>query len=128
MCPVKVKVTQSCPTLCDPMNYTVHGILQARILEWVFFSGDLPNAGIEPRPPTLQVDSLPAEPPGIFVFFLQVPEVSSHNCTNTFFTPFSLFSFWDIYNVNNDRLVLVPEISSALSHSLSVLSFLLLCY
>ena len=32
---VKVKVAQSCPTLCDPMDYTVHGILQARILEWV---------------------------------------------------------------------------------------------
>ena len=30
-----VKVTQSCPTLCNPMDYTVHGILQARILEWV---------------------------------------------------------------------------------------------
>ena len=34
---VKVKFAQSCPTLCDPMNYTVHGILQARILEWVAF-------------------------------------------------------------------------------------------
>ena len=32
-----VKVTQSCLTLCDPMDYTVHRILQARILEWVFF-------------------------------------------------------------------------------------------
>ena len=32
---VKVKVTQSCLTLCNHMNYTVHGILQARILEWV---------------------------------------------------------------------------------------------
>ena len=32
---VFVKVTQSCPTLCDPMQYRVHGILQARILEWV---------------------------------------------------------------------------------------------
>ena len=32
-----VKVAQSCPTLCDPMDYTVHGILQARILEWVAF-------------------------------------------------------------------------------------------
>ena len=30
-----VKVAQSCPALCDPMDYTVHGILQARILEWV---------------------------------------------------------------------------------------------
>ena len=33
LCPVKVKAAQSCPTLCDPMDYTVHGILQARILE-----------------------------------------------------------------------------------------------
>ena len=30
---VKVKVAQSCPTLCNPMDYTVHGTLQARILE-----------------------------------------------------------------------------------------------
>ena len=34
---VKVKVAQSCPTLCDPMGYTVHGIFQARILEWITF-------------------------------------------------------------------------------------------
>ena len=34
---VKVKVSQLCPTLCDPMDNTVHGILQARILEWVVF-------------------------------------------------------------------------------------------
>ena len=33
----KVKVAQLCPTLCDPMDYTVHGILQVRILEWVAF-------------------------------------------------------------------------------------------
>ena len=32
---VKVKVTQLCPTLLDPTDYTVHEILQARILEWV---------------------------------------------------------------------------------------------
>ena len=35
---LKVKVTQLCPTLCDPMDNTVHGILQARILEWVAIS------------------------------------------------------------------------------------------
>ena len=100
---VKVKVAQSCPTLCNPMEYTVHGILQARILEWVAFpfsrgssqprdrtqvsciagrffttratreaqeywSGytvpspvDLPDPGIEPGSPALQVDSLPTE-------------------------------------------------------------------
>ena len=32
---MKAKVAQSCPTLCDPLDYKVHGILQARILEWV---------------------------------------------------------------------------------------------
>ena len=31
----KVKVAQSCLTLCHPTDYTVHGILEARILEWV---------------------------------------------------------------------------------------------
>ena len=34
---VCVKVAQSCLTVCDPMDYKVHGILQARILEWVAF-------------------------------------------------------------------------------------------
>ena len=47
------------------MNYTVHEILQARILEWVATSpGDFPNPGIEPRSLTLQAHSLPAEPQG----------------------------------------------------------------
>ena len=65
LCIFLVKVTQLCQTLCDTMDYTVHGILQARILEWVAFpfSRVLPNPGIEPRSPALQADSLPAEPP-----------------------------------------------------------------
>ena len=61
---VCVVVAQSCPTLCDPVDYSppgssVHGILQARILEWVDISssGDLPNPGIESRSPELQVKS-----------------------------------------------------------------------
>ena len=62
--------TQSCPTLCDsvdcsPPGSFIHGILQARILEWLVTSpGDLLNAGIEPGSPVLQADSLPSEPPG----------------------------------------------------------------
>ena len=50
----------------DYTDYTVDGILQARILEWVAFpfSRDLPNLGIEPRSPAFQVDFLPAEPQG----------------------------------------------------------------
>ena len=61
-----MKVTQSCLTLCDPMDYTVHGILQAEYWSGQPFPspGDLPNPGIEPRSPVLQADSLPAEPQG----------------------------------------------------------------
>ena len=64
-----VLVAQSCPTLCDPMECppgaSVHGILQARILERVPcpFPGDLPNPGIKPRSPALLADSLSSEPP-----------------------------------------------------------------
>ena len=62
----------SCVWLCDPMDYTAHGILQARILEWVAFP--LSRGSSQPRDqtqvshiagrfftyPTLQADSLPA--------------------------------------------------------------------
>ena len=52
------------PMDCSPPGFSVHGILQARIPEWVAIPspGDLPEPGIEPRPPTLQADSLPSEP------------------------------------------------------------------
>ena len=63
-------VTQSCPTLCDPMDYSssgssVHGILQARILEWVA----MPSSRGSPQPrDQTQVyhvaGSLPSKPPG----------------------------------------------------------------
>ena len=50
----------------SPPGSSVHGISQARILEWVAipFSRDLPNPGFEPRSPTLQADSLSFESPG----------------------------------------------------------------
>ena len=58
---LSVKVAQLCPTLHNPWT----GIFQARILKWVAVSfSDLPNPGIKLRSPSLQVDSLPAEPPG----------------------------------------------------------------
>ena len=61
---MKVKVAQPCPTLCNPMDYIVHGILQARILEGVAFpfSRGSSQPRTESRSPALQVDSLPAEP------------------------------------------------------------------
>ena len=71
---VKVLVAQSCLTFCNPMDCSssgssVHGFLQARILEWIPipFSRGSSQPGTEARSPispALQVDSLPSEPPG----------------------------------------------------------------
>ena len=55
-----LKVAQSCPTLCNPMDYELHGILQAKILgvgSHSFLKRDLPNPGIKPRSPALQMES-----------------------------------------------------------------------
>ena len=58
---VKVKVAQMCPTLSDPMDYTVHRILLARILEWVAFPFSSRSSQLRNRTgsPALQTDSLP---------------------------------------------------------------------
>ena len=65
------EVTQSCPTLCNPMDcslpgFSAQGILQAKILDGLPYPspGDLPNSGIKPLSPALQADALPSEPPG----------------------------------------------------------------
>ena len=64
-------MTQSCLTLCDPMDcsppgFSVHEILQARILDWVAipFSRRSSQPRDQPGSPSLQADSLPSEPPG----------------------------------------------------------------
>ena len=71
---VSTKSLQLCPNLCDPMNCSpsassVHGTLQARILECIFMlsSGDLPNSGMELaflRSPTLADRFFITSPPG----------------------------------------------------------------
>ena len=73
MSEVVSEVIQSCPTLCDFMDCrlpgsSIHGILQARVLEWVPCPspGDLPDPGTEPMSPTLYADALPSKPPGKF--------------------------------------------------------------
>ena len=62
----EVKVAQSCPTLCNPMDHTVHGILQARILESVAFPFSRGSSQLRDwtQVPCIAVDSLPAEPQG----------------------------------------------------------------
>ena len=67
---MKVKVTQSCPTLCDPWN--IQSVDFSRPEYWsrylFSFPGDLPNPVIKPRSPTLQTDYLPAEPPEKYMY------------------------------------------------------------
>ena len=78
---LKVLAAQLCLTFynsmyCSPLGSPVHGILQARILNWVAipFSRGLPEPGTEPGFPVLQADSLPSEPPrnvhGTIIFTL----------------------------------------------------------
>ena len=76
---VLVLVVQSCLTLCDPMacslpDSSVHGIFQARILEWVAtpFSRGSSDPGIQPGSPALQAYSLLSEPPELIKWPLKV--------------------------------------------------------
>ena len=78
-----VLVAQSCLTLSDPMDCrppgsSVHGILQARKLEWVAILFSRGSSWPRDWSPTLQADSLPCEPPGkppvvrsVIPYFLQ---------------------------------------------------------
>ena len=68
---VCVLISQSCSTLCDskdcnPPGASLHGVLQARILQWVaiLFSRDLPDPRIKLKSLTLQASFLPSELPG----------------------------------------------------------------
>ena len=108
------------------MDYRVHGILQARILEWVAipFSGDfsspqyqseqpilstvdLPNPGVELESPALQADSLPAEVPGK-PCCLKLPPILT-----------ILFSFWSVQMLRHERLF-VTAWTAACQASLSI--------
>ena len=66
---VEVIVTQSCPTLCDPVDCSppgppVHAFSKQKYWSGLLFPspGDLPNSGIEPRSPALKADFLPSQP------------------------------------------------------------------
>ena len=86
-----VKVTQSCLTLCDSLDCQASLFMEFSRQEcWSGLpfppSGDPPNPGMEPRSPTLQVDSLPSEPPGkptVPQHVLITPEAHLHPLTVT---------------------------------------------
>ena len=65
----KLRVIQSSPTPCNPMDYSppgssAHGILQARILEWIAIPFSRGSSQPRDRTQISQADSLPPEPPG----------------------------------------------------------------
>ena len=70
MCACWAHSLHMCPTLCDPMDYSLQGSSVCRILQAKYWSelpfpspGDLPDPGIKSGSPALQVDSLPSKPP-----------------------------------------------------------------
>ena len=92
---LKERVAQLCPSLFDSMDYSppgssVHGMLQARILEWVAtsFSRGSSHPRIKPRSPGWQADSLPAELPGkphLYVGIYKLELVSSTEVRECYF-------------------------------------------
>ena len=93
---LKVKVTQSCPTLCDPMDYTVHGFLQARILEWVAFPFSRKSWQSRDRTRVSRIaGSLPAEPPGCVCAVCKVASVTSDSLQPYELQPARLLFPWD---------------------------------
>ena len=96
---VKVKVAQSCPTLCNPIDYIVRGILQARIMEWIAFpvSRGSSQPRIEPRSPVFQVDSLPAEPQGTISDMIPLTEIQCY--LNSFLKAIRILVFFSPQNL-----------------------------
>ena len=98
-----VLVAQLCLTLCDPMDCSspgssVHGILQARILEWVAisFSGDLPDPGIE-TVSCIGGRFLLSKPPGLAyclhsLAFFRILYSWNHSACNLFRLAFFFFT------------------------------------
>ena len=81
-----VLIAQLCLTLCDPMvhslpGYSIHGILQVRILKWVAiaFSKVPSQSRMEPRSATLQTDSLPSGEVLMYYFSTYVLYIVHHH-------------------------------------------------
>ena len=121
---VKVKLTRSCPALCYPKDYIVHGILQARTLAWVtsLLQGIFPTQGSNPGLLHCRwVDSLPAEPQekpknigvGSLSLLQQIFPTQEKNwglppCRRILYQ----LSYWtDILNMFNDLIGLVNSLA-----------------
>ena len=109
---------------CGPPRSSIHGTHQGRILEWVAIPppGDLPNPGIKPRSPALQVDFLPSKPP-------KFSSVQSLSHVQLFATPWTAAHWASLFITNSWSLLKFMSIESVmpsnhliLCHSLLLLS------
>ena len=121
------EVAQSCPTLSYPVEYSppgfsVYGIFQARLLEWVgiSFSGDLPNPGIKPTPHALAGRFFTTEPYGkpfhncfipkcVHALYLMFSHITINKLPDSFLNRFTTF----MYAFNSMYLVLFHVIAIA---------------
>ena len=91
--------------VCSPAGSSVHGIIQARILEWVGLPfprlGDRPNPGIEPASPALQADYLPSKPLGkpIYIYIGYIYIYMYIYIYIFFFRFFSFIGYYEILNI-----------------------------
>ena len=102
---MKSEVAQLCLTLWDPMDYSlpgssIHGVVQPRVLEWVTisFSRDLLNPEVEPKSPTLQVVTLPSEPPGMPIFVYNIFKITLYKWHYTVFVFLELISLSTVFS------------------------------
>ena len=87
---MKVKVAQLCLTLCNPMDYTVHGLLQARILEWAAFP--FSRGSSQPRDWT-QVSCIAGG------FFTSWATREAHYTSQYCLSPTLFIPFWNFHHV-----------------------------
>ena len=107
-----VLVTQSCPTLCNPMDCSPPGS-SAHVSRQEYWSGllfpspwTLPDPGTEPGSPALQADSLPSEPLGKPLYWY---ESESHSVVSDSLWPHGLYSPWNSPGQNTGVRILSPS-------------------
>ena len=105
-------VIKSCSTLCDPMGCSlpgssVHGISQARILEWISisFSRDILDWGIEPASPALAGRFFTTEPPGKVHILLSTLETFIYYFQNKHFSTNSTDEFKNVLHYSTEFIV-----------------------
>ena len=121
-------VAKSCPLFhssmdCGSPGSSVHGISQAKLLEWVATSGDLSNQGIEPISPAWQVDSLPLSHQQSPQFWVTPSSVQSLSRVWLFVTPMDCSTSGFPVITNSQSLLKLMSIESAMPSS-----HLILCH